>query len=176
LNKHLVLILALLSLGLTLASAQKLPITPSSVKVDGLISEKEYALTVPLEKMTVVITRTADTLFIGLSAQTKGWVALGSGSERMDGAHLFIATVTDGTASLSQQLGSGHSHKEVSDNLAIDYAIVEGSDRTTLEIALKTSDVISVGQTELTILASFGGTDKITAYHSARDHITFQLQ
>lgn len=175
-NKHLVLILILLSLGLTLASAQKLPITPSSVNVDGLISEKEYALTVPLEKMTVVITRTADTLFIGLSAQTKGWVALGFGSERMDGAHLFIATVSDGTASLSQQLGSGHSHKEISENLAIDYAIVEDSGRTTLEMALKTSDVIAIGQKEIAILVSFGGTDKITAHHSARDHITFQLQ
>ena len=101
------------------------------MKVDGLISDKEYAFTVPLEKMTVVVTRSTDTLFLGLRAQTKGWVALGFGSDRMDGAHLFIATVTDGTASLSQQLGSGHSHKEVSDNLAIDYAIVEGSGRTT---------------------------------------------
>jgi hypothetical protein len=176
LNKHLVLILVLLSLGLTLASAQKLPISPSSVKVDGLISDKEYALTVPLEKMTVVVTRTVDTLHLGLSAQTKGWVALGFGSDRMDGARLFIGNVTDGTASLSQQLGSGHSHKEISDNLAIDYAIVEGSGRTTLEIALKTSDVISVGQTELTILASFGSTDKITAYHSSRERFTFQLK
>lgn len=146
------------------------------MKVDGLISDKEYAFTVPLEKMTVVVTRSTDTLFLGLRAQTKGWVALGFGSDRMDGAHLFIATVTDGTASLSQQLGSGHSHKEVSDNLAIDYAIVEGSGRTTLEIALKTSDVISVGQTELTILASFGSTDKITAYHSSRERFTFQLK
>jgi hypothetical protein len=175
LNKHLVLILVLLSVGLTLASAQKLPITPSSVKVDGLISEKEYAFTVPLEKMTVVVTRTADTLFVGLSAQTKGWVALGFGSERMDGAHLFIGTVTDGTASISQQLGSGHSHKEISENLKIDYAVVEDSGSTTLEIALKTSDVIAVGQKEIAILASFGGTDKINAYHSARGSITFQL-
>ena len=175
-NKHLVLILVLLSLGLTLASAQKLPITPSSVKVDGLISEKEYALTVLLDKMTLLVTRTADTLHLGLSAQTKGWVALGFGSDRMDGARFFIGTVSDGTVSLSQQFGSGHSHKEVSDNLAIDYAIVEGSGRTTLEIALKTSDVISVGQTELTILASFGSTDKITAYHSSRERFTFQLK
>jgi hypothetical protein len=94
----------------------------------------------------------------------------------MDGAHLFIATVSGGTASLSQQLGSGHSHKEISENLAIDYAIVEDSGRTTLEIALKTSDVIAIGQKEIAILVSFGGADKITAYHSARDHITFQLQ
>lgn len=174
-NKHLVLILVLLTLGLSLASAQKLPLSPSSVKVDGLISEKEYALTIPLEKMTVVVTRTADTLYLGLSAQTKGWVALGFGSDRMDGAHLFIGTVTDGTASLSQQLGSGHSHKEISDNLAIDYAIVEDSGRITLEISLKSNDVIAVGQKEISILASFGSTDKITVYHSSRESITFQL-
>jgi hypothetical protein len=176
LNKHLLLILVLLSLGLTLASAQTLSLTPSSVNIDGLISDKEYALTVPLEKMTVYVRRTADTLFLGLSAQTKGWVALGFGSERMDGARLFIGTVIDGTASLSQQLGKGHGHREISDNLTIDYAIVEDSGRTTLEIALKTADAIAVGQTELQVLAAFGSSDQITAYHSAREPITFQLQ
>jgi hypothetical protein len=175
LNKHPVLILVLLSLGLTLASAQTLSLTPSSVKIDGLISDKEYALTVPLEKMTVYVTRTADTLFLGLSAQTKGWVALGYGSDRMDGARLFIGTVIDGTASLSQQLGKGHGHREISDNLTIDYAIVEDSGRTTLEIALKTADAIAVEQTELQVLVSFGSTDKITAYHASRDRLTFQL-
>lgn len=175
-NKHIVLILALLSLGLASACAQKLPIGSSSVKIDGLISDKEYALTVPLDKMTVYVTRTAEALFLGLTAQTRGWVALGFGSERMDGARLFIGTVTDGTASVSQQLGSGHGHRETSDNLPIDYAIVESSGRTTLELALRTSDVIAGGQTELQVLIAFGSTDKITAHHSARDHISFQLQ
>jgi hypothetical protein len=103
-------------------------------------------------------------------------VALGFGSERMDGARLFIGTVIDGTASLSQQLGKGHGHREISDNLTIDYAIVEDSGRTTLEIALNTADAIAVGQTELQVLAAFGSSDQITAYHSAREHITFQLQ
>jgi hypothetical protein len=176
LNKHIVLILVLLSLGLALASAQKLPIGSSSVKIDGLISDKEYALTVPLDKMTVYVTRTADALFLGLIAPTRGWVALGFGSDRMDGARLFIGTVTDGTATVSQQLGSGHGHREVSDNLPIDYAIVESSGSTTLELALKTADVIAGGQTELQVLTAFGSTDKITAYHSGRDHISFQLQ
>jgi len=175
LNKHIVLILVLLSLGLALASAQKLPIGSSSVKIDGLISDKEYALTVPLDKMNVYITRTADTLFLAISASTKGWVALGFGSDRMDGARIFIGAVTDGTASVSEQLGRGHGHNQIGDPLTVSYGMVEDAERTTLELAFKAGDVITAGQSELQVLAAFGSTDKITRYHASRDRLTFQL-
>lgn len=174
-NKHIVFILVLLSLGLALASAQKLPIGSSSVKVDGLISDKEYALTVPLNKMTLYITRTADTMFLALSAPTKGWVALGFGSDRMDGASIFIGAVTDGTASLSEQGGRGHGHNQVGDPMTVSYGMVEDAERTTLELALAAGDVISAGQSELKVLAAFGSTDEITRYHASRDRLTFQL-
>lgn len=174
-NKRLLLIGVLLALGLTLACAQELPIGPSAVKVDGLISDKEYSLTVPLNNMTLYLTRTADTLYLALSAPTKGWVALGFGSSRMDGARIFIGSVTDGTVSLSEQLGRGHGHNQVGDPLTASYGMVEDAERTTLELALDAGDVISAGQSELMVLAAFGGTDEITRYHASRDRLTFQL-
>jgi hypothetical protein len=174
-NKRLVLIGFLLALGLTLACAQKLPLSSSSVKVDGLISDNEYSLAVPLDKVEVYLTRTADTLFLGLSAPTKGWVAVGLGSDRMDGARLFIGAVTDGTASLSEQLGTGHSHSGSKDHVVVSYAMVEGTDRAVLELSLRAGEVIPVGQNELQLLAAFGGTDEISGYHTFRGRLAVQL-
>ena len=174
-RKGIFVILALLSFGLTTASAQELPVGPPSVKVDGLISDEEYALSIPLDNITVHAARTADTLYFGISAQTRGWVALGFGSERMDGASLFIGTVTRGAASLSSQLGRAHSHNEIGANPVTDFAMSEEADRTTMELAFKAADLITAGQTDLTILAAFGPNDRLNSYHVSRGRLTIQL-
>jgi hypothetical protein len=156
--------------------AQQLPVTTSTVKLDGLIAGNEYSLATPLGKMTVYATRTADMLYLGISAPTTGWVALGFGSDKMDGALLFLGTVANGKAALSQQRGSGHTHKAMADTLTVDYAVSEDKGATTLEMAFKAADVVAAGQSELTILAAYGATDTITAYHTARDRVTLKLQ
>jgi hypothetical protein len=175
-SKRAFLVVLVLVVGAAIGFAQQLPISPSSVKLDGVIADKEHILTLPLGKMTVYLTRTADTVSMAISAPTTGWVALGFGSEKMDGARLFLGTVVDGNAALSQQRGSSHSHKPLADTLEVSFAMSEAKGSTTLEMAFRASDVIAAGQGELTILAAYGATDTITAYHKARDRVTVTLQ
>jgi hypothetical protein len=175
-NKRLSVMFLVLVVVTAIGSAQQLPLTASSVTLDGAIGDKEYTLTLPLGTMTVYLNRTADTLNMAVSAPTTGWVALGFGSEKMDGARLFLGTVKDGKASLSQERGARHSHKPLTDTLTMSFAMSEGKSSATLELAFKASDVIKPGQGALAILAAYGATDTITAYHTARDRVTIKLQ
>lgn len=175
-TKRVLLVFIVLAAGAASGFAQQLPVSPSAAKLDGLVADKEYALTLPLGKMTVYLTRTADVMNMAINAPTTGWVALGFGSDRMDGARLFLGTVADGKAALSQQRGSGHSHKDLQGPLKLDYSMSEAAGSTTLEIAFKAADVIPAGQGTLTILAAYGATDTVTAYHTARDRVTVTLR
>lgn len=175
-SKRLSLAVVVLVAGAVIGFAQQLPVSSSPVKLDGVVADNEYALTLPLGKMTVYLSRTADTVSMAVSAPTTGWVALGFGAEKMDDASLFLGTVTDGKTALSQQRGSGHGHRELADPLKVDYAMSEAGGSTTLEMAFRAADVVAAGQSELKILAAYGATDSITAYHTARDRVTVKLQ
>jgi hypothetical protein len=175
-NKRLYVAVLVLVAVAAAGFAQQLSVSQSGVKIDGTVTDKEYALTLPLGRMTVYLNRTADTLDMAITAPTTGWVALGFGSDRMDGASLFLGTVQDGKAALSQQRGVGHGHREVSAPLAVDYAMTEDKGSTTLEMAFKAADAISAGQRQLMVLAAYGSSDTITAYHTARDRVTVSLQ
>jgi hypothetical protein len=175
-NKRLVFAFLVLIAGAATGFAQQLPVSAATVKLDGVVADKEYALTVPLGQMTVSLNRTADMVSMAISAPTTGWVALGFGSEKMDGARLFLGTVTRGNAAVSQELGKGHSHNPVSGPLKLDYAMSEAGGSTTLEMSFKAADVIPAGQAAVTFLAAYGASDTITAYHVARNRVTVQLQ
>ena len=166
-NKRLYVAVLVLVTVAAAGFAQQLSVSRSGVKIDGTVTDKEYALTIPLGRMTVHLNRTADTLDMAITAPTTGWVALGFGSDRMDGASLFLGTVQDGV---------GHGHREVSAPLAVDYAMTEDKGSTTLEMAFKAADAISAGQRQLMVLAAYGSSDTITAYHTARDRVTVSLQ
>jgi hypothetical protein len=52
----------------------------------------------------------------------------------------------------------------------------EDKGSTTLEMAFKAADAIAAGQRQLMVLAAYGSSDAITAYHTARDRVTVSLQ
>jgi hypothetical protein len=156
--------------------AQKLSVGSSPASIDGVISANEYSLRLPLGKMTVYLNRTADTLDMAIAAPTTGWVAVGYGSDRMDGARMFLGAVRDGKAALSEQLGAGHGHNDLANPPEVSYAAKEDGESTVLEIAFKASDVISTNQRELMILAAYGASDNIWSYHSGRDRATIELK
>jgi hypothetical protein len=58
--------------------------TTTSAKTDGVISAKEYSLTTGGTDMQLSLSWIADTLYIGVTGQTAGWVAVGLGSPVMD--------------------------------------------------------------------------------------------
>jgi hypothetical protein len=177
-RKRVFLVVLVLAVIAVAGCAQKLAVGSSPATIDGVVSASEYSLSLPLGQMTVYLNRTADTLDMAITAPTTGWVAVGYGSDRMDGGSLFLGAVKDGKATLSEQMGMGHGHTDVgvTSMPEVSYAAKEEGGSTALEIAFKASDVISTNQSELMILAAYGISDNFFSYHSARNRATVKLQ
>jgi hypothetical protein len=163
-----------LVLTAALASAQALPAGGPAPKLDGVVAEREYSLQVLVGKITLSASRTADSVYLAVSAPTTGWVSVGFGSERMDGADLFLGFVAGAKPSFSQQLGAGHGHGPLAKPLEVRNALREAGGVTTLETAFKAADVIG-GKKELWVLVAYGPDDSFASYHLARGSVKLQL-
>jgi len=173
-SRLLTAVLGALTLTTALASAQTLALTGSAPTLDGVVAANEYSLSLPVGKITLSASRTADTVYLAVSAPTTGWVSVGFGSERMDGADLFLGCVTGGKPSFSQQLGAGHAHSRLPTPLVVRDAVQEAGGATTLETAFKAGDVIG-GKKELWVLVAYGADDSFSSYHLARGSIKLKL-
>lgn len=163
------------------ASAQAkplvLPVAEAWVEVDGVAGATEYAITADLGKFKLRMSRDADTVYAALSGETTGWVAVGFGSSRMDGALMFLGFVTkDGKSQLKIQKGAGHSHGDVESDALIQFAMKEAGGVTTLELALKASSIIGKNATDLPVIFSMGGSDSFSGFHLARGSQLVKLQ
>jgi hypothetical protein len=171
-------VLAVLSgalvLTAALASAQTLSLTGSAPTLDGVVAANEYSLKVPMGKITLSASRTTDTMYLAVSAPTTGWVSVGFGSERMDGAKLFLGCVASGKPSFIQQLGAGHGHGALAKPLEVRDALREAGGVTTLETAFKAADVLA-DKKELWVLVAYGADDSFSSYHLARGSIKLKL-
>lgn len=171
------LCLILLAVGCT-AGAQAsatLGITAAPVKVDGVFGDKEYGLVTVAAGMKLGLTRTADTLYVALSAPTAGWVAVGIGSARMDGAVMYIGYVTGDATELKVQKGAGDRHADTDADSPREYAMKETAGQTVLEFAVKSSAVIAKGQKTLDLLVAMGATTTFVSMHKARASVTVGL-
>ncbi len=147
--------------------------------VDGVVQPGEYALTRELRGATLSLARTADRVYIALSAETAGWVAVGTGTGRMDGSRIFIGFVKNGEVTFEEDLGRSHTHSAAPDAsdapFVTAHALTESGGRTTLEVELDASRVIAAGATELRLIAAYGGQDSLSAYHRFRTSLTVPL-
>jgi hypothetical protein len=165
----------------TMAGAQESALTVSSTRpvVDGIVQPGEYTLTRELRGATLSLARTADRVYIALSAQTTGWVAVGTGTGRMDGSRIFIGYVKDGVATFEEDLGRGHRHSAAPDAsdapFAMAHALTESGDRTVIEVELDASRVIDAGATEILLIAAYGSQDSFATYHSFRTSLKIPL-
>jgi len=157
------------------AFAQKLPGGSPAATVDGVIGDKEYALVVPLDKLTLYASRTADTLFVALQGQTTGWVSFGAGSAKMDKAWIYIGYLKDGQAFFAAQRGAGHGHKDAGEAPKPEYKLAERDGQTILELSFRAADLIGPGQTELACIAAYGKADSLSSYHAFRRSVRIQL-
>jgi len=165
---------ALLVLCLSPAAAQTLSVSDQAPSVDGVVAAGEYSLSRSVGKITLWATRTADELYLAVSAPTAGWVAVGFGSPRMDGADLFLGYVSGGKASFTQQLGRGHSHGPLGKPLEVRDALRETAGTTTMETAFPAAQVLDGGK-ELWVLVAYGPNDSFASYHVARGSVQLKL-
>jgi hypothetical protein len=165
---HLLCVILLAVTFSAAAQAPRLTVVAAPVKVDGVFGEKEYSLVSDAAGMKLGLTWTADTLFVGVSAPTAGWVAAGLGSAKMDGAVLYIGYVTGAATELKVQKGAGHRHADADVDSPTQYAMKETGDQTVLEFAVKSKAVIDKGQKTLDVVFAMGGADSFTSVHKAR--------
>lgn len=172
--------MALLALLARAACAQDKPMalvrTSGKARIDGVAAAGEYSLTVDLAKARLSLLWTEDTLSLAVTAETKGWVAVGLGSRRMDKAIIFIGYATGDQGQLKIQKGAGHSHGDLDVNAMSSYAVAEKGKDTTMEVELKASSFIAADQTVFDLIVAFGGSDSFSGFHRDRTSLSVALQ
>lgn len=173
-----VLILAI-SLPMGFAQGSGVAAGEKGAVTDGAIGKDEYAFQQNLGAMTLYLSRTKDTLYIGVTGPA-GWVAVGLGSRRMNGATMFMGYVADGKTFFKPQSGVGNTHRDASGNAVsatiVSSAVKEEAGNTTLELALKAESYIDKGQTALQLIYAVGSADGFTAMHSAKGAVSIPLK
>jgi hypothetical protein len=165
----------------SVAGAQTNPVvlSPSDawVTVDGVSAASEYTATAEIGKTKLSLARDKDNLYVSITGETTGWLAVGFGSLTMDGALLFIGFVSaDGKAQGKIQKGSGHIHADAASNALVQFAMKEAGGMTTLELVLKATSVIAKGATSLPVIWAVGTSDSFSALHKARGSLTLTLK
>lgn len=142
------------------AFAQVLPVG------DGMLAKGEYPISKEGSGMTVGIAVSPDgkTLYMALQAPTDGWVSIGLGSLKMNGAYMVIAFDSNGTQTVSEQTGKGHSHSPNADKKLLSSAVKESGGVTTLEFAVPAAGYLEGNS--LKLLAAYGKKDNLTSIHS----------
>ena len=161
------------------AQSGSLPVSATKTVVDGVVHPNEYSFSRVFGPLTLSANRSADTLYLAVAGKTSGWVAVGLGSVKMNGATIFMGFVDgDGKVQFKAQAGAGHSHadaaKSVSDTV-ISSAITEADGTMTLEIALKAGAYITSGQSALDLTFALGGDKSFTGRHSFRGATSLKL-
>jgi hypothetical protein len=174
-----VLCVVIMVLGVAaLAEAQTagtLGLTSALPKVDGSIGAKEYTFTTDASGMQLGMSLSADTLFVAVSCPTTGWVAVGLGSSRMNGAVIYIGFMGTDKGQLKVQQGSGHGHSDTAANAPVQYSLSESNGRTMMELALKSASFIAKGQKTLDLVVAMGSADSFVSMHKARTGLSVTL-
>ncbi len=181
-SRLVVVVTAVLLMGVVAADFAQARLAVSAKKpvVDGVVSPNEYTYSQDFDQqVSLSMSRTADTLYVAVVGATRGWVAFGLGSERMDGADIFIGYIgADGKVSFRPQLGKGHRHGEAPADIAGSVessAMKEAGGKTTLEVALKAGTYIKSGQSALDVIFAIGDQKSFTPYHSYRGATSIAL-
>ncbi|NLE16156.1 MAG: hypothetical protein GX626_09840 [Spirochaetales bacterium] len=163
--KKIFTILMLAALALPLA-AQILPSTSVDPKIDGIFQDQEYAVVQELRgmKFGYALSRDGQTLHFALQAPTTGWVSIGLGSNRMQGAHIVIGFDALASQSISEETGRGHSHSPSRDKIVKQQAIKESGSVTTLEFSVPAS--LYAGGRELRTILAYGTQDDLRSKHT----------
>jgi len=165
----------LLLLPLAAGGQSALAITSTPARVDGVFTDKEYSLVTEEAGMKLGLTWTADVLYIGLSAPTTGWAAVGVGSMRMDAAIIYMGYAVGQESQMKVQKGAGHRHADVDAGVPRQYAVKEAGGRTVLELALDASSAVAKNQAVLQLIIAMGGADSFSSMHRARSGVSIEL-
>lgn len=157
-------------------SAQVLPKGQDAPVSDGIIDPGEYPLIRAAGETDIGIALSSDNsiLYLSITAPTEGWVSLGLGSLKMDGAFMVFAFDNKGKPSITEETGRGKSHSVNKTNILISSAVKEAEGKTVLEFAVKSANFFKNGKLDL--IAAFGKRDSRTALHAWKTSLSVQIQ
>jgi len=155
-----------LTIGLLLLMAAS--VWAQTPVANGILGANEYAKTETKSGITVAASLSPDgtTLYLAVRARTTGWVAIGTGSQRMDSAFMALAYVAGSTQTITEETGKGVSHSVNTGKLLTASFVAEADGFTTLEIALPAAGFVRDKTVEL--IAAYGNQDNRTSMHRAR--------
>jgi hypothetical protein len=111
--------------GALIAQPKEIPVMPydslmsDRASVDGMIEEVEDEGDVPEYPATFADKKTGlkvhwgfddEYLYVALESRSKGWMAIGFGSAKMDGANMMLGYYTDDSAEVFNEVGKGYGH------------------------------------------------------------------
>ncbi len=149
--------------------------TPSP-SIDGIVSPGEYAHSQKVLDGAGTLSYGLDAqgLSVALSVKTSGWIGVGLGSRRMNGATIFMGYVKDGKVVFSQQKGSGHTHNPQNPALWDSRSVVTQGGFTTMEFHIPAAQLPWKGNS-LPFIAAYSGSADLTTYHDDNDSGTLTL-
>ena len=89
---------------------------------------------VELDKAELSWSLDGEDLTVTMSAETKGWISVGLGSNRMDGAVMFFGFVKDDTVYFEEHLGKGHRHNKTDVQRQVEYEVTENDGVTEMDV------------------------------------------
>lgn len=174
--KRLLTVLAFALLATALFAAPE-SIAPSATlpTIDGAVASGEYTWTKVIGKATISFTLGTDGLaYYAITAPTKGWVALGFGSDRMNNAVIAMAYDDGKTPFFTEQKGKGHGHSDATDTVVKKWAVKNDNGVTTLEISFP-ADLAKV-KDQIKVIFAYGKDTNIKNYHQSRGSVTFDVK
>jgi hypothetical protein len=146
------------------ATAQGLAPSALLPVADGVVNSGEYSLNGTYLNMKFSSSLSSDgkTLFFALEAPASGWVSIGLGSLKMDGAFMVLGYDDKGKPFISEDTGKGHGHKPNKTKILESEAVKEENKITTLEFSLPASGFNGT----LKILLAYGRGDNFSSMHS----------
>lgn len=139
------------------------------VDTTGVLSS-EYELHFDQMGMQLYAAQDGGSLCLKIRANTEGWVAIGVGSKVMDGSSIVIGYVENEQPSIRMDLGAGHSHRVLDEQVFSKIEIQEIDGLTILEAAIPMPD-----EDLLDIILAYGTADSFVSMHRARASYVLNL-
>ena len=143
--------------------------------IDGTVEAGEYDAEVEFDELVCSFTLLEDgRLAAGLVGNTEGWIAMGFGSNRMNGAHIVIGFVRRGDAELKEQTGRGHRHSDAGSMLVDEWDMGEEDGATSLELIIDVNDLVS--GSVLDFITAYSKRDGFRSIHAGREIGSLELR
>lgn len=124
--------------------------------IDGAMQNGEYKLMQTVGSFWLGTALSADksTLTIGIAAKSTGWISVGLGSLRMNGAYIVLGFDKAGKQTITENKGSGHSHSPSGTHKVIASVVKTVNGSTYLEFSIPAAEYLKNGKLQLILGAS----------------------